>query len=149
MLQISHGFCGAPQANIHFAAILFSFEPRQATVWRKTQHKISSEMTVTQSLHSNENPNLVSLIKSKFSGDKSWWICHWNPETLIATSCLHVITVQKDLTLSCVLFFSVQPGNPSYLPSDWLLYSLEDWFTRSHLSVWLIPCLQLFSGEWN
>jgi hypothetical protein len=25
--------------------------------------------------------------------------------------------------------------NPTYLPSDWLLYSLGDWFTRSHLSA--------------
>ena len=42
---------------------------------------------------------------------------------------------QKDLTLSCFLSSSVQPGSPTYSPSDWLLYSLGDWFTRSHLSM--------------
>ena len=31
---------------------------------------------------------------------------------------------RKDLTLSCFLSSSLQPGSPSYLPSDWLLYLL-------------------------
>jgi hypothetical protein len=39
---------------------------------------------------------------------------------------------------SCFLSSSVQPGSHSYSPSDWLLYSLGDWFTRSHLSTWLL-----------
>jgi hypothetical protein len=42
---------------------------------------------------------------------------------------------QKDLILSCILSSSIQPGSPSYSPNDWLLYSLGDWFTRSHLSM--------------
>lgn len=31
---------------------------------------------------------------------------------------------------SCFLSSSVHLRNPSYSPSDWLLYSLGDWFTR-------------------
>ena len=41
--------------------------------------------------------------------------------------------------LFCFLSSSLQPGSSAYLPSDWLLYSLGDWFTRSHLSMWLTP----------
>jgi hypothetical protein len=41
----------------------------------------------------------------------------------------------NSLLLSCFLSFSVQPGSPSSSPSDWLLYSLGNWFTRSHLST--------------
>ena len=47
------------------------------------------------------------------------------------TSCPHPIPVQKNFTLSCLLSSSIQPGSPSYSPSDWLLYSLGDWFTRT------------------
>jgi hypothetical protein len=36
-----------------------------------------------------------------------------NQETLIITSCPNAIPVQKDLTLSCFLSSSVQPGSPS------------------------------------
>ena len=50
VLQIPHSLCGAPQANPHFAAIPFSLESRQAAALRKTPHKLSSQMTVTQSL---------------------------------------------------------------------------------------------------
>ena len=74
-------------------------------------------------------------MKSKSSGGESWQIRHWNWKILVATSCPHTIPVQKDLTLSCFLSSSIQPGSPAYLPSDWLLYSLGDWFTRSHLST--------------
>ena len=38
-------------------------------------------------------------------------------------------------TISCLFPSALQPRSPSYLPSDWLLYSLGDWFTRSHLSM--------------
>ena len=38
---------------------------------------------------------------------------------------------KKTLTLFCFLSSSVQPRSPSYSPSDWLLYSLRDWFTRT------------------
>jgi hypothetical protein len=38
---------------------------------------------------------------------------------------------KKDLTLSCFLSSSIPPRNSSYSPSDWLLYSLGDWFTRT------------------
>ena len=31
---------------------------------------------------------------------------------------------------------------PTHSPRDWLLYSLGDWFTRSHLSTRLTPYLQ-------
>ena len=58
-----------------------------------------------------------------------------NQETLIITSCPNAIPVQKDLTLSCFLSSLRQPGSPTYSPSDWLLYSLGDWFTRSQLSM--------------
>jgi len=36
--------------------------------------------------------------------------------------------------LSSFLSSSVQPGSSSHSSSDWLLYSLGDWFTRSHLT---------------
>jgi hypothetical protein len=38
------------QAHALLLYLSFSLEPRQASVCRKTQHKLSSEMTVTQSL---------------------------------------------------------------------------------------------------
>ena len=87
VLQTPHGLCGVPPANPHFAAITFSPEPGWTSTWRKTQHKLSSE----------RNPTLVNLIKFKSSGGESWQICHWNQETLVATSCPHAIPV---LTLS-------------------------------------------------
>ena len=37
--------------------------------------------------------------------------------------------------LFCFLSSSLQPGSSAYLPSDWLLYSLGDWFSRRHLSM--------------
>jgi hypothetical protein len=49
VLHIPHGLYGAPLANPRFA-IPFSLEPKQATAWRKTQHKLSSDPMVTQSL---------------------------------------------------------------------------------------------------
>jgi hypothetical protein len=79
-------------------------------------------------------PYLVNPIQSDSSGSESCWICHDNRETL-ATSCAHTIPVQKDLTLSCFLSSSLQPGSPFYLPSGWLFYLLGNWFTRSHLSM--------------
>jgi hypothetical protein len=48
----------------------------------------------------------------------------------LAISCSYAIPLQKtkkkkkDLTLFYFLSSSVQTGHPSYLPSDWLLYSL-------------------------
>jgi hypothetical protein len=50
MLQNHHNLCGSPQANPSFAAIPFSLEPRRAATLRETQHELSSEATVTQSL---------------------------------------------------------------------------------------------------
>ena len=58
MLQNPHGLCGAHRVNLCFSfaqyanlcTVLFSLEPRWATMWRKTPHKLSSETTVTQSL---------------------------------------------------------------------------------------------------
>jgi hypothetical protein len=49
VLQIPHGLCGTHQANLHFATIPFPLEPRQVCEG-KTQHKLSSETTVSQSL---------------------------------------------------------------------------------------------------
>ena len=40
--QILHYLCEVPQTNQHFAIVPFSLEPRQATMGRKTQHKLSS-----------------------------------------------------------------------------------------------------------
>ena len=42
-------FCGAHQANSCFAAVPFSLESSQTTVWRETPPKPSSETMVTQS----------------------------------------------------------------------------------------------------
>jgi hypothetical protein len=50
MLQIPHSLCGVPHASPCFAALPFSLEPGQASTWRKTQHKLSSETMVTHSL---------------------------------------------------------------------------------------------------
>jgi hypothetical protein len=55
----------------------------------------------------------------------------------VATSCSQATLVQKKKTkktqtLSCFLSSSVQPGSPSYLPSDWLLYSLGDGSQDQH-----------------
>jgi hypothetical protein len=46
------------------------------------------------------------------------WICHWNWETLAATSCLQAIHVQKDPTPSCSLFLG--PTRKSCLLSQLL-----------------------------
>jgi hypothetical protein len=54
MLQNSNSLCGEYLANPHFAAVPFSLEHNQASMWRKTPHKLSSETTVTQiSGHNN------------------------------------------------------------------------------------------------
>ena len=75
--------------------------------------------------HNNQNPNLVSHIKSKSSA-KSWRIHHINQETLAATPCPFANPIPKPLTLSCFLSSSIQPGSPTYSPSDWSLYSLGE-----------------------
>jgi hypothetical protein len=41
----------------------------------------------------------------------------------------------EDLTHSCFPSSPLQPRSPAYVARDWLLYSLGDCFTRSHLSV--------------
>jgi hypothetical protein len=50
VLQIPYGLCGTHQVNSCFTTLSFSPEPRRATRWRKTQHKLSSETMVTKSL---------------------------------------------------------------------------------------------------
>ena len=55
-----------------------------------------------------------------------------NSSSYILPLCL-LSLFQKSLILSSSFSFSVQPGSPAYLPSDWLLYSLGDWFTRTPL----------------
>jgi hypothetical protein len=119
-----------PQANPCFAAIPFSLEQ---AVWRKTQHKLSLETTVTQSLGTtteiliwqallNLNPPVVNPEGSAIE--------ILIQETLVA--CPHTITVRKRTSLLLPLFPSTTQKS-RLLPSDWLLYSLGDWITRSHL----------------
>jgi hypothetical protein len=43
--QIPTAFWGALLSNPHFATMLFSLEPSWVAVWRKTPHKLSSELT--------------------------------------------------------------------------------------------------------
>ena len=52
------------------------------------------------------------------------------PEDTSNYNLSYTVPVQNG-PLSCFLSSSVQPGIPSYSPSDWLLYSLGDWFTRT------------------
>ena len=42
MLQNSNSLCGEYLANPHFAAVPFSLEHNQASMWWKTPHKLSS-----------------------------------------------------------------------------------------------------------
>jgi hypothetical protein len=49
IFQIPQGFFDAPQDDPHFA-IPFSLGPRWAATWKKTEHKVSLEMMVTQLL---------------------------------------------------------------------------------------------------
>ena len=56
-------------------------------------------------------------------------------------SCLDVIPVPK-APKSLLLLFFLLPGSPAYSPSYWLLYSLEDWFTR------LTSYPQPLPGQW-
>jgi hypothetical protein len=49
-LQIPQGLCGIHQANPQFATVPFSLETKWAAMWRQTQHKLSSETMVTQTL---------------------------------------------------------------------------------------------------
>lgn len=88
--------------------------------------------------------NLVSLIKIQFLW---WWILvnlPWyrgNSSSYISPLCC--LPSKKELTLSCLLSSSVQPGSPTYSPSDWLLYLLGDWFTRIALG----PSTTLYNTE--
>lgn len=56
----------------------------------------------------------------------------------IPDQCLEILPTtnssSRDL-ISCYFSSSVQPGSPAYWPSDWLLYSLGDWFTGNLLST--------------
>jgi hypothetical protein len=104
----------------HLATLSFSLEPRPAMAWRKVQHKLSSETTVTQSLGGTK-PNLVSLIKIWFL---RWRILAELPrywETLAATSYSSAVPIPKriqpspvsSLPLSNLEVSSVQPRSPA------------------------------------
>ena len=93
-------------------------------------------------------PNLVSLIKIWFL----WWrilvVPPWYQETLTAISYSYAVAVPKGPTLPASSL-SFPTGSPAYSPSDWLLYSLGDWFTRSHLR-WLLSLYLFYDlNIWN
>ena len=68
--QIPMAFWGVLLANPHFAAKSFSLEPSWVIVWRKTAHKLSSELIDNSIVGcSNLHPNFVSYTKyNSFSG---------------------------------------------------------------------------------
>ena len=77
--QIPMTSWGTLLTNPHFAAVPFSLDPRRVAMWRKTQHKLSSEMTITQSLGA-----ATKIL-------------------IMATSCPHGILVQKAISNICAL----------------------------------------------